>query len=194
MNLEEVPVPDRIHSPGPPRGPSRVRTGRSAGANDDGPVDDDRHETYTERMDRNWDELMQELRVTQTGAQILVGFLLTVPFQQRFGDLDAYQRSIYLVLVALAVLATVLIITPVALHRLLFRRRLKGELVQVGSRFARAGLAVLAVVLVGAPMLLFDVVLSRTAGRVAAGVTLVVIGSCWWLLPRWMGRGAPPPS
>lgn len=152
-----------------------------------------RHETEAERMDRNWDELMQELRVTQTGAQILVGFLLTVPFQQRFSQLDHYQRGVYLVLVGLAVLATVLIVTPVSLHRLLFRRRLKRELVKAGSVFALAGLGVLAVVLTGVPLLLFDIVVSRQAGWVAAGVVAVLLAGCWWTVPRLMGRGAPPP-
>ena len=152
-----------------------------------------RHETEAEKMDRNWDELMQELRVTQTGAQILVGFLLTIPFQQRFGQLDEFQRTVYLVLVGLAVLATVLIVTPVSLHRLLFRRRLKRELVRVGSVFALSGLAVLGVVLTGVPLLLFDVVVSRRAGLVAAGVVAVLLVGFWLTVPHIMGRGAPPP-
>lgn len=172
----------------PGAGPS-VDAREPAGTGGDGA----RHETAAERMDRNWDELMQELRVTQTGAQILVGFLLTVPFQQRFAQLDHYQRTVYLVLVGLAVLATVLIVTPVSLHRLLFRRRLKRELVTVGSVFAVAGLVVLAVVLTGVPLLLFDLVVSRQAGWVAAGVVAVLLAACWWTVPRVMGRGAPPP-
>ncbi len=154
--------------------------------------DGDRHETYTERMDRNWDELLQELRVTQTGAQILTGFLLTIPFQSRFTDLDAYQRDLYLVLVLLAALATVLIIAPVSLHRLLFRRQLKPQLVDAGHWFARAGLAALACVLTGATMLLFDVVLSRTAGRVVGAALLVVIALAWVALPRAIARRAEP--
>lgn len=158
------------------------------------PPDDGRRETPTERMDRNWDELVSELRVTQTGAQILVGFLLTVPFQQRFADLDRYQRTLYLVLVGLAVLATALILTPVSMHRLLFRRRLKRELVESGSTLARAGLGVLALVLAGVPALLFDVVLSRRAGLVALGLVLALLAACWWGVPRLVerrARGAP---
>jgi len=151
---------------------------------------DGRHETPTQHMDRNWNELVQELRVTQTGSQILVGFLLTVPFQQRFTTLDAYQRALYLVLVGLAVLATVLIVTPVSLHRLLFRRRLKRELVAAGHGFARAGLVVLALVLLGVPTLLFDIVVSRTAGFVAFGVVSVLLVACWWLAPRLVERAA----
>lgn len=152
--------------------------------------DDGRRETFAERMDRNWEELVQELRVTQTGAQILVGFLLTVPFQQRFADLDRFQRTVYLVLVGLAVLATVLIVTPAAMHRLLFRRRLKRELVEVGNVFARAGLVVLALVLAGVPLLLFDVVVSRTAAWVALTVVVLLLAGCWWLTPTLVERRA----
>ena len=100
---------------------------------------DGRDETHNERADRNWNELLQELRVTQTGTQILTGFLLTIPFQQRFADLDAYQTDLYLVLVVLAVLATALFVAPVSLHRILFGRRLKPELVTAGSPVRACG-------------------------------------------------------
>ena len=153
-------------------------------------ADDVRHETPSERMDRNWAELVSELRVTQTGAQILVGFLLTVPFQQRFGTLDAYQRTLYLVLVGLSVLATALIVTPVSMHRLLFRRRLKRELVSAADAFARAGLVVLAVAVAGVPSLLFDVVVSRGAGLTAFGAVALLLVACWWVAPRVVERRA----
>ena len=148
---------------------------------------DDRHETFTERMDRNWDELLQELRVTQTGAQILTGFLLTLPFQQRFAELDDYQVRLYLVLVVLAAVATAFIVAPVSLHRVLFRRRMKAELVRAANWFARAGLLVLALVLAGGPMLLFDIVVSREAGWIVGGAVLVMLAACWWVLPRVIG-------
>ncbi|MDM7831148.1 DUF6328 family protein [Cellulomonas edaphi] len=156
----------------------------------DAALDDGRSETHNERADRNWDELLQELRVTQTGTQILTGFLLTIPFQARFEELDGYQRNLYLVLVVIAVLATALMVAPVAMHRALFRRRLKQELVVVGSLFAKAGLVTLALVMAGGAMLLFDVVLSREAGRWVGGATLVVLGAFWWLLPKLVGRRA----
>lgn len=147
-------------------------------------ADDDRRETFTERMDRNWDELLQELRVTQTGAQILTGFLLTIPFQQRFGDLDDYQRDLYLVLVLLAVLATALIVAPVSLHRVLFRKRMKPELVDAGNVLARLGLAVLGLALAGSASFVFDVVLDRTAGLVVGAISLLVLTGCWWVVPH----------
>jgi hypothetical protein len=149
---------------------------------------DGRTESVNQRADRNWNELLQELRVSQTGTQILTGFLLTIPFQQRFESLDIYQRNLYLVLVLLAILATALLLTPVSLHRVLFRRRLKPQLVLWGHLFARAGLLVLALVLAGGAMLLFDVVLGRAAGRVVGATAIVVLAAFWWALPEAIGR------
>jgi hypothetical protein len=144
----------------------------------------DRDETPAERADRNWDELLQELRVSQTGVQILTGFLLTVPFQQRFEALDETQRTLYLVLVVLAVIATALLVAPVSLHRELFRRGLKDRLVRTGANLARAGLVVLALVLAGTSALIFDVVLSRTAGVVVGAAVAVMLIGAWWVLPH----------
>ena len=84
---------------------------------------DGRDETRNERADRNWDELLQELRVMQTGTQILTGFLLAVAFQPRFEDMDELQRDLYVVLVGLAALATILALAPVGMHRATFGRR-----------------------------------------------------------------------
>lgn len=156
----------------------------------DADPDDGRSETHNERADRNWNELLQELRVTQTGTQILTGFLLTIPFQQRFTDLDTYQQDLYLVLVVLAVLATALFVAPVSLHRVLFRRRLKPELVSAGSWFARAGLVVLALVMAGSAMLIFDVVLARAAGVTVGIASIVLLTVSWWLVPRLLARHA----
>ena len=105
---------------------------------------DGRKETPVERADRNWNELLQELRVMQTGTQILTGFLLTLPFQSRFADLDGYQRTVYLALVVTTVLATALILAPVSVHRSLFQRQLKRSIVTVGDRITRVALGVLA--------------------------------------------------
>lgn len=156
----------------------------------DAELDDGRDETLDERMDRNWNELLQELRVTQTGATLLTGFLMTIPFQQRFAELDDYQRRLYLVLVVLTVLATALILAPVSLHRELFRRRLKPQLVSAGNLFARLGLVVLALALVGVVSLLFDVVVSRQAGQVVGATSAAVLVLVWWVLPRIVAGAA----
>lgn len=81
---------------------------------------DQRGETFEERLDRNWSELLQELRVVQTGVQFLTGFLLTLPFQQRFASLTGGQRVGYLRAVGLSIGSTATLIAPVALHRMLF--------------------------------------------------------------------------
>src|SRR5689334_24297584 len=82
-------------------------------------ADDERDETETERLDRKWNDLLQELRVMQTGAQLTAGFLLTLPFQTGFTKLDDFQRGLYLVLVLLAALTTTLILSALAVHRYL---------------------------------------------------------------------------
>ena len=80
-------------------------------------IDDGRDESVNERADRNWNEILQELRVSQTGTQIISGFLLAVAFQPRFDDLDQYQLVLYLTLVVLAGTAAALGLAPVSLHR-----------------------------------------------------------------------------
>ncbi|MGV0624090.1 DUF6328 family protein, partial [Mycobacterium kansasii] len=97
-----------------------------------------RGETEIERLDRNWNSLLQELRVVQTGVQLLTGFLLTLPFQQRFDVLGGPMRIVYLVTVGCSVGATVLLIAPVAIHRLLFRRHRLQALVSAAHRCAYA--------------------------------------------------------
>ncbi|WP_265521386.1 DUF6328 family protein [Oerskovia flava] len=152
--------------------------------------DDGRHESVNQRLDRNWNELLQELRVTQTGVQILTGFLLTVPFQQRFTELDDVQRGTYLVLVVLAALATGFLVAPVSLHRFLFRRGLKLTLVTLADRLARCGLLVLGVLVSGCTFLLFDVVAGRAAGIVVGACVLAALAGLWLVLPVLRSRDA----
>jgi hypothetical protein len=150
---------------------------------DDADRGDGRNESVNERMDRNWGEILQELRVTQTGTQIFTGFLLSVAFQQRFGSLSPFQQHTYLVLVLLAVLTTAIGLAPVNLHRSLFRRHAKLLVVTVGHRVLRTMLFGVGLLLVGSVLLIFDVVASRTAAVVAAGATALVIAAIA-VLPR----------
>ncbi len=144
---------------------------------------DDRAESYDERMDRNWTELLQELRVSQTGVQILAGFLLTLPFQQRFSSLGTPERVLYLVTVVVACVSTLLLVTPVVLHRALFRRHAKDTLVRAADRLARAGLVALGVTVSGVVTLVFTVVLGGWGGTVAGVLFVLALGASWWLLP-----------
>ena len=145
---------------------------------------DGRDESAVERLDRNWNDTLQELRVTQTGTQIITGFLLTLAFQNRFTDLNREQVSIYLVLVVLAALSTILGLAPVSLHRTLFRKKAKAQLVATAHRLLIATLAVLGLVVAGVVLLIFDVVVSPAAGLIAGSATFLAIIAIWVLLPR----------
>lgn len=136
---------------------------------------DGRDESVDERLDRNWSEILQELRVTQTGTQILTGFLLTIAFTPRFASLNAFQHHVYLILVMAAVATTALGLMPVYLHRGLFRRHAKAVLVRTGNLVLRLLLGGVAAVLTGTVLLIFDVVVGRTPALVASGSTLILI-------------------
>jgi hypothetical protein len=146
-------------------------------------IPDGRNETQTERLDRNWSQLVQELRVTQTGTQILTGFLLTLAFQSRFGKLDPIQVEIYLVLVVLAGITTLLGLTPVAIHRALFRKRAMKQLVATGNVLLKLTLACVGLILTGTTMFIFAVVVSTRAGIIAGAVTLVITAVLWIVVP-----------
>lgn len=149
-----------------------------------------RRETANERLDRNWIELLQELRVAQTGVQILMGFLLIVPFQSRFADLDDLTRVAYILAVSFAGLTVALLIAPVSAHRMLFRRREKDVLVDAGDRVAKLGLGTLAVTIVLVIFLVFSVVLGQTAAWVAAAVAAATFAGTWVLFPFFAARAA----
>ena len=176
---------------------SDVRADRADAADDDaaglsGEPDDGRQESPNQRLDRNWIEILQELRVTQTGTQILTGFLLSIAFQPRFDDLTTFQVRIYLVLVVVAVLTTALALTPVSLHRSLFRRRAKLVVVGVGHLILRLVLLGVGLVLVGTVLLVFDVVLGRGTALVVAGVVALVLVALALLPVLLRTSGAPP--
>ncbi len=145
-----------------------------------------RGETQTERLDRNWGDLLQELRVVQTGVQLLTGFLLTLPFQQRFAALDEFAHRLYLILVSASVLSTGLLISPVLLHRMLFRRHARLQMVSGAHLLALLGTGFLAVAITGVVLLLFDVVAGRTAGFIAGSVTAVGLTMLWLGLPLYV--------
>lgn len=152
---------------------------------DDGRDDrsDGRDETRTERLDRNWGDILQELRAVQTGTQIISGFLLAAAFQPRFAELDGYQLGLYLVLVVFAGLATVLGFAPVILHRQLFGRQQKDRLVRIANRMLFVLLGVVSLLAAGVTSLIFDVAIGRTAGFVALTAALLVVVTVWVVVP-----------
>jgi len=157
-------------------------------------MDTRRDETDAERYDRNWSDLLQELRVAQTGVQVLAGFLLTLPFSSRFGDIGDGYRTVYLVAFGLAMITVGLMTAPVALHRFLFGRQEKDVLVRVGGLFAKSGMAVMGLTLVTVVVLIFGVVLGDTAALIAGVVVLVFFTSTWVVLPLSLLRRSTPPQ
>lgn len=149
---------------------------------------DDRHETATERLDRNWNEMLQELRVLQTGVQLLTGFLLTLPFQQRFLRISHTERGIYLATVACSIAATVFLQTPVIVHRMLFRRHQRAETVLLAHRLALLGAVLLGLAVVGVTTLIASVVSGPAAG-VAVGATALALLLVMWVVVPLAARG-----
>jgi hypothetical protein len=124
--------------------------------------------------------------VVQTGVQLLTGFLLTLPFQQRFNILDGDMRVVYLATVSCAVSASVLLIAPVGIHRVLFRQRRLQTLVSAAHRLEYAGLLFLGLALVGMTVIIFDAVSGQTAGIAAGCAALAAFTAFWVVIPVWM--------
>ena len=134
-------------------------------------------------MDRNYGELLQELRVTQTGTQILFAFLLTIAFTPVFADAGPFTHRVYAGTLVLCALATALLIAPVALHRTTFQQGRKHNLVRVSNVLALAGVHVLLLAVVGSLVIALDVVLSRTLALVVSGVLAALTVGLWVVLP-----------
>jgi hypothetical protein len=147
-------------------------------------------ETEAERADRNFGDLLQELRVAQTGVQILFAFLLTLPLQARFEKLDDWEIGTFVTCLLLSAGASVCLIAPVAYHRALFARQMKDQVVKAASRFAIAGLTLLGLAIICAVHLVLDLVLGRTPALIIAGILAVVLTTAWAILPLFKRHGA----
>jgi Family of unknown function (DUF6328) len=142
-----------------------------------------RNETHLERCDRNLTELLQEVRVVQTGVQVLFAFLLMAPLTPGFADLGALQRLEYFVTLTLAGAAALLLIAPTAYHRVLFRLGDKDYLVTVANRLTIAGLAAVALSMVGAFVFVTDILFGQLAAMVAGAATGTTTLILWAALP-----------
>ncbi len=144
---------------------------------------DPRDETEAERADRNLAELLQELRVAGLGVQVLFGFLLSLPFTNRFTRLSHGQQDLYLVTLVLDAVATALLLGPVAYHRLVFRQGQKEALVRAASVMAISGLAVVGLAVSAAVLLVTSFVASRVTATVITAATLCLFGLLWFAFP-----------
>ena len=150
------------------------------------PTGDDLSE---QTINRNWTELVQELRATQIGVQVLIGFLLALPYTSKFDTLDRFEKAAYLVVLSMAVAATAAVLAPIAYHRILFRRGVRPWLVETANTIARAGLVLAALSMCGVVFLAFDLVAGTGAGVAASVVTVVGYVVLWLVVPM---RAHPP--
>jgi glucose dehydrogenase len=154
---------------------------------------DGRQESPAERADRNLAELLQELRVAGLGIQVLFGFLLALPFSQRFSKLDHAQRQLYIACLLLAALSTAMLLGPVAYHRLVFRQHQKEHLVQAANVMAIGGLATVGLAISSSVLLVVSVVETGAVVALIPGLTLAVFVGLWFALPlvrRWRAETA----
>ncbi|WP_406209563.1 DUF6328 family protein [Kitasatospora sp. NBC_01560] len=144
-----------------------------------------RHETTRERADRRWNDLLQEVRVSQTGAQIIFGFLIGVAFTPRFAGLSAFDKNLYIVTVVLGAFATGSLIAPVAFHRFLAGHDLKPELIHIAARLIAVGLVLLALTISAAVLLLLRAATDNAVlSAVLGAAVLLWFTTAWLLLPR----------
>lgn len=154
--------------------------------------DSGRDETEEERAHRNLSDLLQELRVALPGVQVLFAFLLTVPFTNRFDDLDDFQQKLYFgVLIAVA-LATVLLLAPTVGHRILFRRQQKEFIVTLSNRLVLVGMFLLAVSMCGAIALISDFVFGGATAIISTAVMAAAFIGLWFAGPIIRRAKLPP--
>jgi amino acid transporter len=149
-------------------------------------------ESSGERLDRHWNELLQELRLAQTGTQILFAFLLSIAFQNRFQDADNFTHFVYACTLVASALAVALFLAPISLHRIVYRQGLRDRLVTIADYLLRAGLVFLVAAVCGGLLIALDVVVSRP---VAVGVVIAVLAwfiAFWFVIPAYVRQTREP--
>ena len=140
-----------------------------------------------ERLDRQWNELLQELRLAQTGTQILFAFLLSIAFTNRFQDAGPFTHDVYAGTLIASALAVGLLLAPVSFHRILFQHRMRDRMIPIAGRMAAGGMVFLILAINGGILLALDVVLPRTVAFVVVGIVLVWFVLFWYVVP-WRVR------
>jgi len=140
-------------------------------------------ETEDERLARNVNELLQELRVAQAGVQFLFGFLLAVAFTEPYIRATPFQHVVHLIAVVFATSAVALLSAPAAWHRVLFRQGERRMIIDVANRLAIAGLVCLSVAMIATVLLLTDAVLGNWVAVAITVYAAVLFGTFWFVLP-----------
>jgi hypothetical protein len=163
-------------------------------ANNETVTDSERYsrpdEDAGERLDRQWNELLQELRLAQTGTQILFAFLLSIAFQNRFQDADAFTHSTYAVTLIASALAVGLFLAPVSFHRIVYRHKLRDRMLPIANRMAIGGLVFLVLAMAGGVLLALDVVLPRAIAALVVALVLLWFAVFWYAVPAWVRRAS----
>jgi hypothetical protein len=162
-------------------------------------TDNERAGTYTrededegERLDRHWNELLQELRLAQTGTQILFAFLLSIAFTNRFQDADSFTHDVFAVTLVASAFAVGLLLAPVAFHRVVFQKRMRDRMIPIAHHLASGGMVFLVLAMCGGVLLAIDVVLSRTIALVIVAVVALWFIGFWYVLPTYVRRTSRP--
>lgn len=140
-------------------------------------------ESARDRVNRRWNEILQETRVAQTGVQILFGFLLSVAFTPLFRELETFDRVVYVVTVVLGASATGSLIAPVSIHRFLSGQRMKDEVVQTAGRLMMCGMVLLALTIGCTLLLILRIVVPGPLAEALVGGVMLWFAICWFALP-----------
>lgn len=148
------------------------------------PTDDRDGESRSARLARNFSELLQELRVAQTGVQILFAFLLTVVFTSKYDDQPSLVRVLHLVTVLLATASGALLIAPAVWHRVLFRHGRREHILRRANLCALVGTALLAAAMTGTVLLIAEVAIGGWGAVAIGAATALAFVTLWYVVPR----------
>jgi hypothetical protein len=163
------------------------------GVGNDRDADDPRNETPTEQLDRQFQDILQELRVSQAGVQILFAFLLGIAFTPAFPEIDDWQRDVYIATFIVTLLAAVCFIGPASYHRIVFRQKMREHLVTASNIMAIIGIFFLMLAMIGSVLLVVSVVLGPVWATWATTGVAIVFVVVWYVLPlvqRFRGKRA----
>ena len=150
----------------------------------------ERDEEQDERLDRHWAELLQELRLVQTGTQILFAFLLTIAFSQPFRSADRFTELVFAGTLITAAIALALFLAPVSFHRIVFRKKLRDHLIVLSGKLTEVGLVFLLAALAGGMVIALDVVFGRTIAMVIVAGVVALTMVLWYLIPALVRANA----
>ena len=145
-------------------------------------------EDQRKQLDRHWTELMQEIRLAQTGTQILFAFLLGIAFQPRFQESDQFTHDVYIITLITSAMAVGLFLAPISFHRILFQQGMRDKMVPIAHNLATAALVFLIVSMCGGILLAVNAVVNRKAAYIVVAIVLVWFVLFWYALPAWVRR------